>query len=193
MHELKNSDQDVLRRIINNDNKAVRSFYSKNFGFVIRMVLDAGGTKEDAEDLMQEAMLIFLNNVNKEGFKLTSSLNTYFISICKKKWLEISDRKKKLNEAASNMDFDKFETISPELFNISKETRSIVLHEGINNLDLKCQNIIKMRLREISYEYIVDKLKLHNVPQARKLKHNCIHKLFKVVKKHKFYNYIKND
>lgn len=50
---------------------------------VVKWVLNTGGSKEDAKDLLQESLMIFLENIEKGSFQQNSSIRTYILGIVK--------------------------------------------------------------------------------------------------------------
>ncbi|MBL7963068.1 MAG: sigma-70 family RNA polymerase sigma factor [Flavobacteriales bacterium] len=55
---------------------------------VERMVCSRGGTRADAKDLFQDALIILLGKVKDETFTLTCSIGTYLYAICRNRWQE---------------------------------------------------------------------------------------------------------
>ena len=47
-----------------------------------------GGTRDDAKDIFQDALIIFHRKVRSEEFVLTCAVSTYLFSICRNLWRE---------------------------------------------------------------------------------------------------------
>ena len=65
--------------------KAFLKLY-KNYPKVEKLILSKGGSKEDAKDVFQEALIIFYEKVCNTEFKLTSAIGTYLYSVCRFLW-----------------------------------------------------------------------------------------------------------
>lgn len=55
---------------------AFRKLYSC-YPKIEKLILSNGGSKSDAEDLFQEALIIFYEKVQQSNFELRSSISTY--------------------------------------------------------------------------------------------------------------------
>lgn len=62
--------------------------YKLYFPSIDLYVRKNNGTREDAEDVFQEAMVVLLGKVRQPHFVLTSSLKTFFYAIAKNLWLK---------------------------------------------------------------------------------------------------------
>lgn len=62
--------------------------YNAYFDVVLRHVLHNSGTKDDAEDLFQEIMIVLVHKIRNDNFRLSASLKTYVMAIGKNLWLK---------------------------------------------------------------------------------------------------------
>lgn len=66
---------------------AIKDLYAY-FSVVKKYILKNSGSKHEAEDIFQEALIIFCRKVNEPQFELRCSINTYIFSVCKLLWLD---------------------------------------------------------------------------------------------------------
>jgi len=186
------SDFEYIDGFRKKDNQAIRSFYSLNFQSISNYVYRTGGTVSEAEDVMQEGMLLLYESVQKEDFVLTSQLSTYFFAICKHIWLCLY--KDWGNRMPANVDIY---TLPDEEHNWIEssldEKRFLLFYKCFVCLLPQCQEIIKMRKQNISYADIAEKFKLSNPHIARNKKHICMRNLIKLIKSHKDFKYLSNE
>ncbi len=78
--------------------QAIQQMIRKNEDRVLRYVLAKGGSKEDAEDVLQEGLTDLILNVRNGKFNMDSSIHTYLIGICKFKWSNKFRKLKRANE-----------------------------------------------------------------------------------------------
>ena len=71
---------------------------------VVSLIKSRGGSKEDAQDVFQDALLILCKNVWKGDFVLTAKLDTYLYGVCYNLWRTISKAKGK-TITDENLDF----------------------------------------------------------------------------------------
>ena len=81
-------DQKIIDLIKSQKHDTVFTTLYKYFPVVKKMIVANGGRSEDAEDIYQEALIIFYKKAGEADFKLTSSINTYLYSIAKFMWMD---------------------------------------------------------------------------------------------------------
>lgn len=81
------SDRRFIERIRLNDREVLGEIFLKYQGMVFNYVLKHGGKETDAEDILQEAIIVLWQKVNAGNFQLTSRLGTYLMGIAKNKWM----------------------------------------------------------------------------------------------------------
>ncbi len=59
------SDQKIIRRIRQGDESALLEVYANNIAMVSKFIRDNSGYPEDAEDMLQEALVILWENAQK--------------------------------------------------------------------------------------------------------------------------------
>ena len=80
------SDEKIIELLkVNKTDKAFYKLYA-DFPKVKKMILAKGGTKDDAQDIFQEALIILYKKVNESEFKLTSKIGTYVYSVSRFLW-----------------------------------------------------------------------------------------------------------
>lgn len=132
----------------------------------------AGISKEDAEDLMQEAFIIFDQNLRKGSYlRELGSLKNYFLGICKNKMVMEQRRRGK-----SSMDIDH----APELENIENPETILLLTEEkniirrlLNLLNERCKKLLELYMLSYSMYEIKTEIKLDSDNAARQATFNC--------------------
>lgn len=61
--------------------------YRQYYRMAAQFIETNNGSADDAQDVFQEALIILIKNIRKEGFILNVKLSTYLFSIIKKYWL----------------------------------------------------------------------------------------------------------
>jgi DNA-directed RNA polymerase specialized sigma24 family protein len=81
-------DEDIIESIRQGRNtKALRQLYAY-LPVVRKHIVKNSGTRNDAIDIYQDALVVFCTQVARPDFHLSSSISTYVFSICKNKWME---------------------------------------------------------------------------------------------------------
>ncbi len=177
------SDRKVIERIRNGDERALVDLYHSNIIMVRKYVLDNSGRPEDAEDMLQDALIVLWENVCHKSFDLTSKISTYIYSVVRNKWLrEINKRKVgKVTTVDDNLadaePLDALKTV------IRSEEFQVILN-NINNLGPTCRKVLTMfYLEERGMEDIARALNFSNTDVAKAKKWQCKKELEALVKK----------
>ncbi|MGV3589011.1 MAG: RNA polymerase sigma factor [Adhaeribacter sp.] len=129
--------------------KTLTRLYAQTYPMVLHFVKQHHGTPEDAQDLLQEAIILFYEKIMQAQLVLTASATTYLLAICKNKWrqeLEKRQRKAKMLPTKTTQNWEE-----PAL---ASEQTNLDLGQFVAQLGKKCQEIL------ISFYYFG-----HNMPQ----------------------------
>lgn len=138
---------------------------------VEKLIQSNSGTKEDARDVFQEALIVFCRKAKKSSFVLTASIDTYLYSTCRFLWnnelrkrkLEISDTKIDLPE---NLDLEGQEEELSRLQNAEK---------ALGQLGQKCIELLQFFYHQaMSMKEIAEKLNFSSEKSARNQKYKCL-------------------
>jgi RNA polymerase sigma factor (sigma-70 family) len=128
---------DWRHAFINNREKALTQIYAQTYPMVLHYVKQHNGTPEDAQDLLQEAIILFYEKTVHEQLTLTASASTYLMSICRNKWhQELEKRRRKHTQHFVNA-APLWEEPATE-----PETTSPHLLQFVAELGKKCQAIL---------------------------------------------------
>lgn len=81
------SDESVIQGILCSDNSALAYLYKEYAEMVTHLILTNSGTKDDAEDVFQDTIIILYEKIKANIFVLKSSLKTYIYSVSRNLWL----------------------------------------------------------------------------------------------------------
>jgi RNA polymerase sigma factor (sigma-70 family) len=87
----------------------IRYLYKKFYNEISYMVTSNSGSKMDAEDLFQDALVVLYQKISRENLYLTCSFNTYLYSVCRHLWLQKLNRREFKYEFKEIAEIDKFE------------------------------------------------------------------------------------
>ena len=153
--------------------KTLTRLYAQTYPMVLHFVKHHNGFAEDAQDLLQDAIILFYEKTMQDQLVLTSSETTYLMAVCKNKWrqeLEKRQRKAKILPAETSQNWEE-NTIEPEQPNLN-------LGQFVAQLGKKCQEIL------ISFYYlghampqIAAQHEYRNVHTATVQKFKCLERL----------------
>jgi RNA polymerase sigma factor (sigma-70 family) len=169
------TDKDIMKALQESEasrNAALRYVYEKlNWeGLVVAFILQRGGNEQDALEVANDALVAFDKNIRQGKFKSGSSLQTYFVSIARNRWLN-QQRGKKL-----------FEEYDPQQHGGMDQTKedAIVMEEKLKYLELstsvlgeKCQHLFRLKQWGYAGDVIAEELGLKNANMVKKAYFRC--------------------
>lgn len=105
---------------------------------VIAMVRTHGGTKTEARDLFQDALVILHEKVAEPAFQLTGSINAYLYGVCRNLWLAELRAKGRTEKAIALATEPSDETE----FDLKKESALQLAERAFAALGAKCRELL---------------------------------------------------
>ena len=134
------TDEMLINGLFTKQNEWVEILYNKARPIIIRYALNNDSSVDEAEDLVQNTVIIVYEQILLGKLVLTSSLTTYIYGIAKNLWLKELRKKRRLVMRPPNeKDFES------ENQDDLTEDRLNKLQKAIEELDAKCQEILKSR------------------------------------------------
>jgi RNA polymerase sigma factor (sigma-70 family) len=146
-------DQSVLQLLTSEKREKAFVKIYRYFPKVSRFICKHGGTKEEAQDVFQEALLIFYRKATSPDFKLTARIETYIFSICKYVWKDQLHKKNKQTDSFKQA-FLKDETISTEV-HVQEEEKYQLAEKALRSIGEKCLQLLSL--------FYIDKKKMQEI------------------------------
>jgi RNA polymerase sigma factor (sigma-70 family) len=150
-----------LKQLQNGENNAIKELYKSAFASCANMITNNSGSIEDARDIFQEALIVFIKNLQTPGFVLTAQPKTYLYAVSRNLWL---NQLKKLKKTKKNISIDD----SKNFINIIQsdqieekkelEVKYELISEILSQLNEDCKELLfsfyykKMPLKEIALQ-----------------------------------------
>ena len=178
------TDNEIIEKIKSDDQSGMTYLYKKNKKMVMSLVTRNSCSKDDAEDILQESMLIFWQKIKEDNLVMYSRISTYLYAIA----LNLLRKELKSKSRYSSEELDSELIIEKD----NSDEREIVtaIQTSINCLSDSCERVIRyyyidgMNMNEIAQEM---NFANSDVSKTKKLK--CLISLKEIVKR----NYKKED
>jgi RNA polymerase sigma factor (sigma-70 family) len=184
-------DQYLIEGLANNDSVIIRSIYKKFVPKVVFYIRNNSGDEDQAQDVVQEIMILLFNQAKSGQLQLTCPFDAYFFLLCKRKWL--NELKKVSNKGV---------TIQDDFTSVNEPTEEMVAQTEIfeekqqlfdamfQRLGEKCQEVLRLSFTLKSMEEVAEKL---NVTYAyvRKKKSLCTGQLTQWIHEHSSFKSLK--
>lgn len=180
--------QDVphINQFLEGDPVILTQLYNQTFPAVTRYIIRHDGTKKDAEDIFQNALVLLYVKLKEKKLNI-QSLDKYLFTVCRNMW-----RRERAKNRVTNLDI--VPLVSEELdkaqFYIEQEQWELY-KEKFGEISSSCQEILKMALQKISYEDIAARFQYASQAVARQRVFKCKTKLIKLIKSDNTYNSLK--
>lgn len=166
-------DQIIQQIQLGNREWAFKELYNY-FPKVEHLILQSGGSKDDASDIFQEALILLFRKLQKEDFVLTSSVETYLYSICRFMCYDRNRASAKQVDWKVSLDLREEEEIT-ELF--QEEEKYQLAETALKTLGEKCMEILKMFYHQgVKMAEIATKMKFSSAKIAKNQKYKCLEK-----------------
>ncbi len=141
---------------------------------VEKLILSKGGNKQEAEDVFQDALIIFYKKAIQSDFELTSSISTYLYSVSRHLWKDRLNQLKR--EQANNERKLNTSTDENEIHEwIEKENKFLQVEEVLNSIGEKCLKILHLfYYKKLSMKAIARQVDLKSEKVAKNQKYKCL-------------------
>ena len=162
----------------NSLNAAISFLYKIHYDMLENIVKVNSGNVMDAQDVIQETMITFIEMVRENKFRGESSIKSILYTITKNIWISKIRKTKQENlridkYGAENNEFE--EDVSIQLQ--KREAKTLI--EGVfNKIGESCKKILTMfYYEELSFKDILEKTNYENEQVLRNKKYKCMKSL----------------
>lgn len=169
------TDQRIIDLIKNGRHSRALDKLYKIYPAVIKYVKESGGSLADAEDIFQDALVIFIEKASHPDFILSSSISTYIFGICK----NLSREKRRMYQkeklkATEGKGGEDARTIDDFL---EEERKYQALDKILIKTGKKCLELLKMFYYDkFSMKVIASRLGFKSETSAKTQKYKCLEK-----------------
>jgi RNA polymerase sigma factor (sigma-70 family) len=185
-------DQIYIEGLANNDSAIITVIYKKYVPKVVYYIKNNSGDEDQAQDVIQEVMILLFNQAKAKQLQLTCPFDAYFFLLCKRKWLNelkktsnkgvtIKDDMASIKESADEM------VLQTELFDEKQQLYDLMFEK----LGDKCKEVLKLSFTFKSMEEVAEKLMV-TYGYVRKKKSLCIGQLTQWIQETNRFKSLKN-
>ena len=187
------SDQKYIEGLAANNSIIIQEIYKKFVPKVVFYIRNNSGNQDQAQDIVQEVLLLLFNQAKANTLELTCPFDAYFFLLCKRKWL--NELKKTANKGVTiNEDAGSISESAHELVEQTEEfdEKQQLFDTMFQKLGDKCQELLKLSFSIKSMEEVAEKLNV-TYGYVRKKKSLCIGQLTQWIQETKNFKSLKNN
>jgi len=162
--------------------KAMAFIYRKHLDSVLSFIVARNGSREEAKDIFQDAVLSLLMSVQEGKFEGKSSLSTYLHAISKNLWYRRFRRSITADEYKASLSTDEKELGDPEFILVDQDMEK-QLQTLMGGLKDKCKEVLTLWAQKYSMKDIATALGYSNEQVVRNKKNHCMKELKEMVRK----------
>ncbi len=186
------NENELITGIRNHDTDILEYVYHTYFPIIEGYVIHHQGSRDQAKDVFQEAMIIVYNKIKSSDLKLSCKFGTYLYAICKNIWMQ---EKKKYQLHAEKLRQqplvvnDPGPADDPLLQNHLNE----LFNKHFNELSEDCQMILTMYFNNFTIEDIRVSMEYKDLHHAADRKYRCKKSLIKRIVNDPLFKRLKNE
>lgn len=172
------TEEEILRQLQSGDEATLRQVYRQHYQMVVHLVMNNGGSLQEAKDVYQETVIVFYEKVKEDAFELNCRIKTFIYSVSRRLWLKQLQRK---NRFTSNLsDTEEYVEIPWEEAG-KREEQYHAMNTALEALGEPCRSILKdFYMNNQSMEEITEKFGYTNADNAKNQKYKCLKRLKKM-------------
>lgn len=167
------TDAILLELLKKEEDISFKMLYRLSFPSISNFIRLNSGSKEDAEDVFQETVVVLLEKLRTAEFKLSASLKTYLFAVAKNIWFKRL-RAKKTSLVYSIMENE----LITECFDIEiypEQTDEQKMESYLQNITTHCRWIIKsLFYLQHPIETLMETMGWKNKHTANNQKYKCV-------------------
>ncbi|HQV06406.1 MAG TPA: sigma-70 family RNA polymerase sigma factor [Chitinophagaceae bacterium] len=162
--------------------KAVRVLYQSYFDSLSWYVLNNSGNIQDAEDIFQEVIVLFIDLVQKNKFREESTIKTFLYALNRHAWLnELKKRGRTLAREEKYENEKDQTTADMSRLMVEREEKAAIL-KLVSDLGENCKKILLLFYYEnLSMKEITEQTNYENEQVVRNKKYKCLKALEKMI------------
>lgn len=164
------------------DASALDYLYNQPLKKIRKYILSNNGTREDANDIFQDTVIVLFNQIKKEKYNVDLDLDGFLFVVARNLWVDKVRKEKKRSVKDFSQEYD-YTDHSNQLKDLITKERSTALNQVFSQLDERCQKLLhysiydKLSMREISV-----KMGYSNENVAKSNHYRCKKSLAAIVK-----------
>ena len=185
-------DQMYIEGLANNNSAVIQSIYKKFVPKVVSYIRNNSGDEDQAQDVVQEVLILLFNQAKAQKLELTCPFDAYFFLLCKRKWL--NELKKSANKGVtlqedftSTTESTQVMLAETELFDEKQQLFDLMFQK----LGDKCKEVLQLSFSLQSMEEVAKKLNV-TYGYVRKKKSLCTGQLTQWIQETNRFKSLKN-
>lgn len=186
------TDLSLIKGIRNHESRVLQYVYDTYFPIIEAYIIHNQGSRDQARDIFQEAMIVVYKKIKMDQLELTCKFGTYLYAICKNMWVQ--ERKKYLHRAEKL----KHQALvlndpGPADDPLLQDHLKQLFDKHFSDLSEDCQKILSMYFNNFSLEDIRIAMNYRDLHHTADRKYRCKKSLVKRIVNDPLFKRLKNE
>jgi RNA polymerase sigma factor (sigma-70 family) len=170
----------LLEGLAANDTDAIETIYRDNFSAIKAFIIKNNGYTDDALDVFQEAMIVLFEKAKSGSFTLSSQLQTYLYSICRRLWLKKLQKQNRFDPSIETI--EELVPVDDEMeYHEKKNGDLLSMESALQKIGEPCKSLLEaFYLEKKSMPEIAVLFGYTNADNAKTQKYKCLMRLKKI-------------
>lgn len=166
-------DAEVLDRIRTGDEEVLVDLYQSNRKPILNLISQNSGTHDDAEDMLQESLIVLWERVRSGKFEQSAKLSTFLYATARNRWL--GRLRHKGREIPRDIDPEEHRDESLSALDVLVETEeSAMVRDALSRIGEQCRKLLLLFYwEEQTMDKIAGTLGFANADTAKAKKYQC--------------------
>ncbi len=168
------TNSEIIEAIKSNKADKVLLFLYKNLKPKIsKWITNNNGSKEEAQDIFQDSILVFYSYVLKDKFDVNANVDAFIFKIAKNKWINYIKKENKKSPIEGDIAIN----MEPTTSTIQHNNQQLI-HELLEQLGKVCKEILTYTIfYKISMEDVCARMNYNNPNTAKTKNYKCKQRL----------------
>jgi RNA polymerase sigma factor (sigma-70 family) len=177
-----NDEVNLLERIRKGDEGALAELYRTHRSRIFSLVTRNSGDSDDADDMLQEALVVLWERVRSGRFALSAQVGTFLYATARNKWLRVLAGRKR--EVPAVKGEHELPSEDPDPLSLLVETQeALIVKQALERLGEPCRQLLVLFYwEERPMEEIAARLGFANADTAKSKKYQCKRALEKLLR-----------
>lgn len=168
------SERRIVDKIRNGDEKALVQLYKENRKPIWNYIIRNSGTTDDAEDMLQEALIVLWERVRTGRFEYTAKLSTFIYATVKNLWSRELARKRREQPATEELEYIIGNDNPSAIDRLLETEQAEKIRWALNRIGEPCKKLLTLYYwEELSMEEIAEEMGFANADTAKSKKYQC--------------------
>ena len=146
--------------------------FNDNRRLVTEFVVRNSGSAEDAEDLLQESVIVLWERVRSGRFEYAARLSTFLLGVAKNRWLRVLASRRREPPLNDELDAPSDDLTADAAMIRSEQT--LMVRNAMERIDGICRKLLTLFYwEELSMDEIARRMGFANAETAKSKKYQC--------------------